>query len=136
MTDSASAGDHFSAGQRRKGRRPAKFDEENIRDELTRILHRAQVVAESPRAEFADGSTSYDVASMVIIRLASLTERAEFGPWLDVLTPAEIASIRATRNIAAHAGYAAMNDELFWNAVTLRVPEIITRLQGPHPSKS
>lgn len=128
MTESTSPDEHFSAGPRRRTRKSAKFDEENIRDELSRILHRARSVAESPREDFADESTFYDAASMVIIRLASLTERSDFDPWLEKLTPAEITAIRATRNIAAHAGYAAMNDELFWNAVTVRVPEIIERL--------
>lgn len=65
---------------------------------------------------------------MVIIRLASLTERPEFSPWADVLTQKEIVAIRAARNIAAHAGYAAMNDDLFWSAVTVTVPEMIERL--------
>ncbi|PCC44110.1 toxin-antitoxin system, antitoxin component domain protein [Brevibacterium aurantiacum] len=65
---------------------------------------------------------------MVIIRLASLTERSEFSPWAELLSSQEIAAIRATRNIAAHAGYAVMNDELFWEAVTVSVPEIVERL--------
>lgn len=65
---------------------------------------------------------------MVIIRLASLTERSDFAPWAELLTPREIAAIRATRNIAAHAGYAVMDDDIFWRAVTFTVPEIVERL--------
>lgn len=65
---------------------------------------------------------------MVIIRLASLTERSEFALWTEALTEEEIAAIRTTRNIAAHAGYAVMKDELFWEAVTELVPEIVERL--------
>ncbi|GAA1819313.1 antitoxin [Brevibacterium celere] len=128
MTGSDSSRDDYSAGRRRSRRNSPNFDRENIREELTRILQRAQAVASTPRDDFVDGAPSYDVASMVIIRLASLTERAEFGPWLDELTPMEVTAIRATRNIAAHAGYTAMNNEVFWNAVTVRVPEIIGRL--------
>ncbi len=128
MTGSDSSRDDYSAGRRRSRRNNPNFDRESIREELTRILQRAQAVASTPRHEFVDGAPSYDVASMVIIRLASLTERAEFAPWLDELTPMEVTAIRATRNIAAHAGYAPMNNEVFWNAVTVRVPEIIGRL--------
>ena len=128
MTGPDSSRHDYSAGRRRSRRNSPNFDRENIREELTRILQRAQAVASTPRHEFVDGAPSYDVASMVIIRLASLTERAEFGPWLDELTPMEVTAIRATRNIAAHAGYTAMNYEVFWNAVTVRVPEIIGRL--------
>ena len=65
---------------------------------------------------------------MVIIRLASLTERSEFEPWAQVLSQDEIAAIRTIRNITAHAGYAVMNDDLFWEAVTVLVPEIVERL--------
>lgn len=65
---------------------------------------------------------------MVIIRLASLTERSEFALWTEALTEEEIAAIRATRNIAAYAGYAVMKDELFREAVTELVPEIVERL--------
>lgn len=103
-------------------------DEENIRGELARILQRSQSVASSPRAEFADGSVAYDVASMVMVRLASLTERSEFAPWSELLTAQELTSIRAMRNIAAYAGYAAMDDDLFWEAVTELVPEVVKRL--------
>lgn len=103
-------------------------DVENIRAELKRIIGRARYVASTDRSEFVDGSTSYDVASMVIIRLASLTERPEFSHLAIRLTSDEVTAIRATRNIAAHAGYVAMNDELFWAAVTVRVPEIVNRL--------
>ncbi|SMY12915.1 hypothetical protein BJEO58_02523 [Brevibacterium jeotgali] len=128
MTASEHPDGPYVRAPRRQGQRSGAHDDENIRDELSRILRRAQSVASSPRDDFVDGSASYDVASMVIIRLASLTERPEFAPWADVLSQQEITAIRATRNIAAHAGYAAMNDGLFWSAVTVTVPEIVERL--------
>lgn len=120
--------DPYVRQPRRQRRRPVTHDDENIRGEISRILQRVQIVASSSRDDFADGSASYDIASMVIIRLASLTERSDFAPWAELLTPREIAAIRATRNIAAHAGYAVMDDDIFWRAVTFTVPEIVERL--------
>lgn len=118
-------------GFRRVPRRPPggrNVDVENLRDELLRIGGRASAVAESPRSEFTEGSAAYDVASMAIIRLAALLERAEFADAAATLDESEIAAIRTTRNIASHAGYAAMNDEVFWQAVTHRIPGIVRRL--------
>lgn len=65
---------------------------------------------------------------MAIIRLASLTERAEFAPWMTLLTKDELLSIKATQNIAAHGGYATMDVDRFWDTVTKRVPELVERL--------
>lgn len=97
-------------------------------DELTRILQRTERVAATDPASFSDGTQPYDVACMAIIRLAALLERPEFTSATERLTPDERAAIRTTRNIAAHAGYRGMNDELFWAAITIRVPQIIQRL--------
>jgi hypothetical protein len=108
------------------GRRQA--DSRNIRDELHRILNRCESVVAAGRGSFAEGTPHYDVASMVVIRLAALLERPEFDECADRLTADEITAIKATRNIAAHAGYVGMNDDLFWAAVTIRIPEIIGRL--------
>ncbi|MDO5618096.1 hypothetical protein [Kocuria sp.] len=65
---------------------------------------------------------------MAIIRLASLLERPEFERLAQSLEDHEVAAIRTTRNIAAHGGYTGMNDDLFWAAVTARLPPIIQRL--------
>lgn len=127
MTDSEFTDDPYVARPRR-AERSTDHDEENIRHELARILDRAQSVASGSRDDFADGTVSYDVASMLIIRLASLTERPEFAPWSASLSNYEINAIRTTANIVAHAGYAAMNDDIFWGAVTVTVPEIVNRL--------
>lgn len=40
----------------------------------------------------------------------------------------KVVAIRTTRDIASHAGNEGMNDDLFWAAVTSRVPAIIQRL--------
>ncbi|WP_166969245.1 toxin-antitoxin system, antitoxin component domain protein [Brevibacterium atlanticum] len=65
---------------------------------------------------------------MLIIRMASLIERTEFAPWVSLMTDDEVNAIRTIRNIVAHAGYATMNDDIFWNAVTVEVPEVVERL--------
>lgn len=103
-------------------------DSQNLRAELVRIATRASTVAATPRSEFTEGSAAYDVASMAVIRLAALFERPEFGVASAALGEDEIAAIRTTRNIASHAGYPGMNDEIFWLAITQRVPSIVRRL--------
>lgn len=123
-----SARPRFEPVPRRDTESRAATDAQNMRDELQRILDRCQLVAESGRETFAEGSLHYDVASMVVIRLAALLERPEFAASAQALTSDEITAIRVTRNIAAHAGYVGMNDDLFWAAVTTRIPEIIHRL--------
>lgn len=108
--------------------RRACTDAQNVRDELQRIQQRCESVIEAGRESFAEGASHYDVASMVVIRLAALLERSEFAGLAERLTPDEVTAIKATRTIAAHAGYVGMNDDLFWAAVTVRIPEIVTRL--------
>lgn len=128
MTDDESAGGGFTPLPRRPALKTSAHDEANIREELRRIQIRAESVASHRRHDFVDGDASYDIASMVVIRLASLTERSEFAPWAQALTHDELAAIRTIRNSAAHAGYAVMDDDLFWEAVTVRIPEMIERL--------
>lgn len=113
----------------RRQKSGADYDRANFQHELTMILQRAHSVAASPREQFSDGTPVYDAASMTVIRLAALTERAEFGPWLESLTAEEVAGIRAMNNIIVYAGYATVDDEVFWETVTERIPEIVERLQ-------
>lgn len=120
--------ERFAALPRHGTRRHRAHDAANIRAELEGILRRTDLVAATVRADFTDGAASYDVASMAVIRLAALLERSEFAPWARLLSDEEQAAIRATRNIAAHAGYTGMNDDLFWVAVTVRVPDVVRRL--------
>lgn len=118
----------FEPRPRRRPERRTANDAENVRGELIRILHRTQTVSASGRDDFAEGTASYDVASMALIRLAALLERPEFAALARLLTADEAAAIRTTGEIAAHAGYEGMNDDLFWMAVTSRVPAIVRRL--------
>jgi hypothetical protein avisC_05722 len=105
-------------------------DRENLDAELALIRDRIDFVVAHGREEFYDGAQAYDVACMVIIRLAALLERAEFMPYLVTISEDERRAIRTTRNIAAHAGYRSMDDSLFWVAITRRVPEILDRIQA------
>lgn len=123
----------FEPRTRRPPERRTAHDTRNIRGELVRILRRTEAVSASGREGFSEGSPNYDVASMVVIRLAALLERPEFARYAALLTADEAAAIRATRNIAAHAGYYGMNDDLLWIAVTTRVPAIVHRLLGDDP---
>lgn len=123
----------FEPRPRRTAERRTANDAENLRGELVRILRRTATVAASRHEDFTEGSLDYDVASMAIIRLAALLERPEFSASALLLTAEETAAIRTTRNIAAHAGYDGMNDDLFWIAVTSRIPAIIRRLLDDEP---
>ena len=127
MTEGESA-HRFEPRRRRSRERTAEYGRENMRAELARILDRATAVAGAGREQFAEGGASYDVASMAVIRLAALLERPEFAASARLLTPDEVVAIRTTRNIAARAGYDGMNDDLFWAAVTSRIPAIVRRL--------
>ncbi|SDM88330.1 hypothetical protein SAMN04487766_10859 [Actinomyces ruminicola] len=126
MNDASPKG-RFAPRPRRTAAR--SHDRENLAGELNAIRRRVQMVSGTSRDSFHDGSDAYDVASMVIIRLAALFERPEFTPYLTAVTREERLAISTTRNIAAHTGYRSMNDDLFWAAVTQRVPEILDRLQ-------
>ena len=127
MTDAGDAR-RFEPRPRSDTDRRARTDEQNIHEELARILDRCESVIRAGRASFAEAAPHHDVASMVVIRLAALLERPEFAMHAGRLTADEITAIKATRNIAAHAGYVGMNDDLFWAAVTVRIPDIVTRL--------
>ncbi|MDO5093098.1 MAG: antitoxin [Propionibacteriaceae bacterium] len=102
----------------------------NFDAELRSLELRTERVRAAGRAAFADGNDSYDVATVVILRLAALLERQDVAQLDAVLTAEEAAAIRTTRNIAAHAGYKSMNDDLFWLAVTERIPDILRRLRA------
>ena len=127
-------GSRFQPKARRSSTERAANDRQRFRHELIQIRRRTQAVANSDRAAFAEGSPTYDVASMVIIRFAALLERSEFADFTHLLSADEITAIRTTRNIVAHAGYEGTNDDLFWAAVTIRVPAMIQRLLEDEPA--
>ncbi len=102
----------------------------NLQSELRALVSRTERVVSAGRESFVDGNDSYDVATVVIIRLAALLERQDMACLVEVLTSDEVAAIRTTRNIAAHPDYKSMNDDLFWLAVTERIPDILGRLMA------
>ena len=88
------------------------------------------------REAFRRTSASYASGSMAIIRAAALFENDEFAPFI-VDTPAEVvAALRTMRNIASHAGYRAMNDDLFWVTLTSELPPHVAnwRRAGEKPA--
>lgn len=103
-----------------------------LSDELNRIDDRIRRTAADGRGAFFEGSDSYDRAVVAVIRLAALFEDEEsrFGALLTVATKRERTGIAQTRNIAAHRGYAAMNDDQFWETVTTDVPAFIEKIRA------
>lgn len=125
-----STSEGFTARPRRTPGGPQGNDRSNLMaelDALTRRINRIRTVAPG---DFSDGAPEYDTACMVIIRIAALLKREEHANALNVLTDEEKRAIRTTRNIAAHAGYRSMNDELLYLAVTRRIPGIIDRVKA------
>ena len=93
------------------------------------IEARVSMVCATHCQDFRDGAPAYDAASMAIIRLASLLERPVVAEAARLaMTEQERAAIRTTCSIAAHAGCRDVNDDLFWLAVTQRLPGILQRL--------
>ncbi|MHA7984836.1 HepT-like ribonuclease domain-containing protein [Rathayibacter sp. CAU 1779] len=62
---------------------------------------------------------------MAIIRLKALTEVPDFAPFFRVLDDEQLAGLTRVRNIAAHGGYLAMNDDILWDVVTQRLEPIL-----------
>lgn len=98
--------------------------------ELDLIDSRVRRVIEAGRADFFDGSASYDAASMAIVRLRALLDVTRFETFLGALTEDERRAINATRVVTAHAHYAVMDDEEFWSTVTRDVPDVLARLRA------
>ena len=71
--------------------RPAThlYERANLDAELELIRARIGIVVARGREGFRDGEETYDVACMVIIRLAALLERPEFAPHLTTITREE-----------------------------------------------
>jgi hypothetical protein len=97
--------------------------------ELDGIQARIDRVVAAGRTDFGEGSPSYDVASMAIIRFAALLEVKRFAGFLAALTDTERRGATATRNFASHSGYRAMDEGEFWHTVTVDLPALIARLR-------
>ena len=99
--------------------------------ELNAISVRLARTAADGRDQFFEGSDSYDRAIVATVRLAALFEdERRFGELLADVTDRERMGIRHTRNIAAHHGYASIDDDTFWETVTVDMPAFIAKLRG------
>jgi hypothetical protein len=110
---------------------PPKVDDlDAFAAELDAVEGRITRVLERGRDAFFEGSDSYDHSSMAIIRLAALFEDARSLPLLTPVTDAERRGVATTRNIVAHHGYRAMDDERFWLTITTDLPDVVRRLRA------
>jgi hypothetical protein len=108
---------------------PRHHNLDNLLLALDRIEERLRRVIESDRADFHDGTASYDAASLAIIRLHALREGAEYAAVFGVLGADEAKGLSHMRNIASHTGYQSMDDDLLWDAATRLLPELLPRLR-------
>lgn len=102
--------------------------------ELNKISARIEKVRTAGRDQFGDGEPEYDIGSIAIQRLAALFEdEARLGPLVSaVATNEERKGIVATRKYTAHVGYVALNDDVFWQTVTVDVPAFIEKVRQAH----
>lgn len=101
-----------------------------LADELGKISERLRRTEAEGRVAFFEGSDSYDRAVVAVVRLAAILEdERRYGELLAVATARERTGIRHTRNIAAHQGYATMDDDLFWETATVDMPAFIRKLR-------
>lgn len=122
-------GQGFRARPRSASDERAANDEANARDELGAIRRRlSDRVIGTSRADFHDGSPSYDAASMALIRLAALLERPGAGTPPGGIDESERRAVAAMRSVVAHSGYGSMNDDAFWVTATTELPALVDRL--------
>lgn len=79
--------------------------------------------------EFEPRTARYAAASLAIVRVASLFENDDFAVYLDSVPDGARRGVIATRNIVAHAGYVAMDDQLFWRTIDVDLPPLLERLR-------
>ncbi|MGB3376646.1 MAG: antitoxin [Microbacterium sp.] len=104
---------------------------EVLAGELDRISERLSRTEADGKDVFFEGSDSYDRAIVAVIRLAALFEDdRRFGALLSDVTERERVGIRNTRNITAHHGYASMDDETFWETITVDMPAFVAKLRA------
>ena len=101
------------------------FSRAKFRDSLAAIstLHHHAVTG--GRAAFTLDSPPYAAGSMVIIRMAALFETDEFADFVDATPELARRGIITMRNIAAHVGYRAMDDSVFWETLTTLIPPLL-----------
>lgn len=127
MTDSADDRRFVRAPRRDVDPSAGEKTRANFRDSLDAIDIFLAHASGGGRSAFVRNSPAYATGSMAIIRAAALFESEEFAPFL-VETSEDVArAIRTTRHIASHAGYRAMNDEVFWTTLTVHLPPLVAQ---------
>lgn len=109
---------------------PAPSPREILADELNKVDARIRKVIKAGRANFHDGTSAYDTATVAASRLAALFETASpVMALLDSVSDADRQGLSKTRNISAHHGYDEMDDDIFWVTVTERMPTLIAAIR-------
>ncbi len=101
---------------------PAEIARVNFTDSLDAIETFLDHAVRGGRVAFGRNSPAYASGSMAIIRTAALFETDEFTEYLRDVPEQVVHGITTTRNIVSHAGYRAMNDDVFWDTLTIHLP--------------
>lgn len=104
-------------------------DRTNFLDALDEIDHALGLATRAGTERISRRSLEYYTACMALIRLAALFEDEAYLEFLSPATTTERRAIATMRNIAAHAGYREMDDDLLWRTLTTDVPHLIARLR-------
>lgn len=105
-------------------------DRANFLEAIAEIRRFIDYVRGGIPVNFTSDPGAYGAATTAVIRAASLFERDGFARFLSV-TPEDVRDgLRATRNIAAHAGYTTMDDRLFWTTVTVELPDLLDQWEA------
>lgn len=105
-------------------------DRENLRALLDDVDAGLERVALDGRSAFTHGSDSYAHGSLAIIHLATALERDEYTPYLMDIGDGERRGLVTTRNIIAHSGYKTMNNDQFWDTLTLHAPLLVQKVRN------
>lgn len=94
----------------------------NFNDSLNAIQAFLDHAVRGGREAFERNSPAYASGSMAVIRTAALFETDEFKEYLGDVPAEVVRGITTTRNIASHSGYRSMNDDVFWDTLTIHLP--------------
>lgn len=92
-------------------------------DEIDAYL---QIAVTDGRSGFEPRTGEYAAGTIAIVRTAALFEVDDFAAFLSATPPDAQRGIRQSRNIAGHAGYTAMDDDVLWTTLTVHLPALLT----------
>lgn len=105
-----------------EGASAAEISLVKLNDSLDSIANLLDHATAGGRDAFVRDSPAYASGSMAIIRAAALFETDEFETHLRDVPDEVKRGIITMRNIASHSGYRSMNDNLFWDTLTVHLP--------------